>query len=67
MAAISTPSVFDALVMSAMFNALLAFVPCAYSTMGLGPEQAGAAPVGTMSAPEDSVVSPAPPTVQNWT
>ena len=50
-----------------MFNALLGFVPCAYSTMGRGPEHFGAAPVGTMSAPEDSVVSPAPPTVQNLT
>ncbi len=51
--------------MSAMFSALLGLVPCAYSTIGRGPEQAGAAPVGTMSAPEDSVVSPAPPMVQN--
>ena len=51
--------------MSAMLNAWLALVPCAYSTIGRGPEQSGAAPVGTISAPEDSVVSPAPPTVQN--
>jgi hypothetical protein len=65
MAAIKAPSVFEVLVMSAMFNALFALVPCAYSTIGRGPEHAGAAPVGTMSAPEDLVVSPAPPRVQN--
>ena len=51
--------------MSAILNALLVCVPCAYSTTGRRPEQLGAAPVGTISAPEDSVVSPAPPTVQN--
>jgi hypothetical protein len=67
MAAINTPSVFEALVTSAMLSALSVFVPCAYSTSGRGPEQAGAAPVGTIKAPEDSVVSPAPPTVQNST
>jgi hypothetical protein len=67
MAAISAPSVFEVLVMSAMLSVLSVFVPCAYSTMGRGPEQAGAAPVGTINAPDDSVVSPAPPIVQNLT
>ena len=39
--------------MSAMLPVLSVQVPCAYSTIGRGPEQAGAAPVGTISAPED--------------
>ena len=64
MAAISTPSVFVGSVMFARFRALLVFVPCAYSTMGRGPEQP-VPPVGTIMAPDDSVVSPAPPRVQN--
>ena len=52
--------------MLAMLNSLLVCVACAYSTIGRGPEQVGAAPVGTIKAPEDKVAEPVSSTVQNF-
>ena len=46
-----------------MSKARSVVVPCAYSTMGSGPPQAGALPAGTISAAEAVVASLAPPTV----
>ena len=55
MAATRTSSRLAGLVTSAILAVLSVWVPCAYSTIGRGPEQPGAAPVGTINAPEDSV------------
>ncbi len=43
---------FEASLIAAMLYAESVVVPCAYSTMGRGPVQGLAVPVGTISAPE---------------